>query len=361
MTRARNFNAGPAALPEEVLKRAQSEWLDIENSGMSVMELSHRSSQYDKIHNHAIATLKELMDIPENYEVLLLQGGASLQFSMVPMNLLKEGQRADYVLTGSWSDKAFKEGKKIGEVAIVASSKEDKYTYIPSLADIQVKDDAAYLHVTSNNTIYGTQWKEFPETGNVPLIADMSSDILSEKIDVSKFGLIYAGAQKNLGPSGITVVIIRKDLIQDNKELPTMLNYATHSESNSLYNTPPTLAIYLLSLVLDWAKEQGGIEKIAEINHQKSKTIYDVIDESNGFYKGHARPDSRSHMNVTFNLPTEEAEKQFLAEAKTLGFVGLGGHRSIGGCRASIYNAVPLAHCQELADFMKKFQETYQK
>ncbi len=361
MKRARNFNAGPAALPEEVLKRAQSEWLNIEDSGMSVMELSHRSAQYDKIHEHAIATLKELMAIPENYEVLLLQGGASLQFSMVPMNLLKEGQRADYVLTGSWSDKALKEAKKIGQTSVVASSKEEKYAYIPSLEDIKVNDDAAYLHITSNNTIYGTQWKEFPETGNIPLIADMSSDILSEKIDVSKFGIIYAGAQKNLGPSGITVVIIRKDLIQDNENLSTMLNYATHAKANSLYNTPPTLAIYLLSLVLDWAKEQGGIEKIAEINHQKSKIIYDTIDESNGFYKGHARQDSRSHMNVTFNLPTEEAEKQFLAEAKAAGFVGLNGHRSIGGCRASIYNAVPLAHCQELADFMKKFQETYQK
>lgn len=361
MKRARNFNAGPAALPQEVLNRAQNEWLNIENSGMAVMELSHRSAQYDKIHNHAIETLRELLDIPENYEVLFLQGGASLQFSMVPMNLLKEGQRADYVLTGSWSDKALKEAKKIGQAGIVASSKEEKYTYIPSLDEIKVNDDAAYLHVTSNNTIYGTQWRQFPETGNVPLVADMSSDILSEKVDVSKFGMIYAGAQKNLGPSGITVVIIRKDLIQENDNLPTMLSYATHAKANSLYNTPPTLAIYLLSLVLDWAKEQGGIEKIAEINHQKSKLIYDAIDESNGFYKGHARPDSRSHMNVTFNLPTEEAEKQFLAEAKAAGFVGLNGHRSIGGCRASIYNAVPLEHCQELVDFMKKFQESYQK
>ena len=361
MKRARNFNAGPAALPEEVLLRAQNEWLNIEDSGMSVMELSHRSAQYDKIHEHAIATLKELLDIPENYEVLLLQGGASLQFSMVPMNLLKEGKRADYVLTGSWSDKALKEAKKIGQTSVVASSKEEKYTFIPSLEDIKVNDDAAYLHITSNNTIYGTQWKTFPETGNVPLVADMSSDILSEKVDVSKFGIIYAGAQKNLGPSGITVVIIRKDLIADNENLPTMLNYPTHAKANSLYNTPPTLAIYLLSLVLDWAKEQGGIEKIAEVNHQKSKIIYDTIDGSNGFYTGHARPDSRSHMNVTFNLQTEELEKQFLAEAKAAGFVGLNGHRSIGGCRASIYNAVPTEHCQELADFMKKFQEANQK
>lgn len=356
MKRAFNFNAGPAALPEDVLTRAQAEWLNIEDSGMSVMELSHRSAEFEKIHNHAIATLKELLDIPENYEVLLLQGGASLQFSMIPMNLLKEGQRADYVITGSWADKAHKEAKKIGETSIVASSKEEKYAFIPSIHDVPVNEDAAYLHITSNNTIHGTQWKQFPETGNVPLIADMSSDILSKKIDVSKFGVIYAGAQKNLGPSGVTVVIIRKDLIEDNDHLPTMLSYATHAKNNSLYNTPPTLAIYLLSLVLDWAKEQGGVEKLAEINAEKAAAIYNVIDESDGFYKGHARPDSRSHMNVTFNLQTEKAEKKFLAEAKAAGFVGLNGHRSIGGCRASIYNAVPLAHCQELAKFMKKFQ-----
>ena len=359
MKRARNFNAGPAALPLEVLQRAQNEWLNIEDSGMSVMELSHRSAEFEKIHNHAIQTLKELMDIPDNYEVLLLQGGASLQFSMIPMNLLKDGKRADYVLTGSWSEKALKEAKKVGETAVVASSKDDTYTFIPKVTDIELNEDAAYLHITSNNTIYGTQWKEFPETNDVPLVADMSSDILSRKIDVSKFGIIYAGAQKNLGPSGITVVIIRKDLIADNEKIPSMLNYSIHAKNNSLYNTPPTLAIYLLSLVLDWAKEQGGVEKIAEVNEEKSKAIYDIIDNSNGFYKGHALSDSRSHMNVTFTLPTEEAEKQFLKEVKEAGFVGLNGHRSIGGCRASIYNAVPLSHCQDLAAFMKKFQDSY--
>lgn len=359
MKRAYNFNAGPAALPLEVLQRAQNEWLNIEDSGMSVMELSHRSAEFEKIHNHAIQTLKELMEIPENYEVLLLQGGASTQFSMIPMNILQDGKCADYVLTGSWSEKALKEAKKVGETAVIASSKEDTYKFIPKVKDIKWNEDAAYLHITSNNTIYGTQWKEFPETGDVPLVADMSSDILSKKIDVSKFGIIYAGAQKNLGPSGITVVIIRKDLITDNEKIPSMLNYSIHSKNNSLYNTPPTLAIYLLSLVLDWAKEQGGVEKIAENNEEKAKVIYDAIDNSNGFYKGHAFSDSRSHMNVTFTLPTEEAEKQFLKEVKEAGFVGLNGHRSIGGCRASIYNAVPLSHCQSLAEFMKKFQESY--
>ncbi|WP_148357167.1 3-phosphoserine/phosphohydroxythreonine transaminase [Peribacillus simplex] len=359
MKRAHNFNAGPAALPLEVLQRAQNEWLNIEDSGMSVMELSHRSSEFEKIHNHAIQSLKDLMEIPENYEVLLLQGGASLQFSMIPMNILNDGKRADYVLTGSWSEKALKEAKKVGETAVVASSKDEKYTFIPKVEDIKLNDDAAYLHITSNNTIYGTQWKEFPETGNIPLVADMSSDILSKKIDISKFGIIYAGAQKNLGPSGITVVIIRKDLITDNDKIPSMMNYSTHSKNKSLYNTPPTLAIYLLSLVLDWAKEQGGVEKIAEINEEKAKVIYDAIDGSDGFYKGHALPDSRSLMNVTFTLPSEEAEVQFLKEVKQAGFVGLNGHRSIGGCRASIYNAVPLSHCQDLADFMKNFQESY--
>ncbi|MBT2614612.1 3-phosphoserine/phosphohydroxythreonine transaminase [Peribacillus frigoritolerans] len=359
MKRARNFNAGPAALPLEVLQRAQNEWLNIEDSGMSVMELSHRSSEFEKIHNHAIQSLKDLMEIPENYEVLLLQGGASLQFSMIPMNILKDGKRADYVLTGSWSEKALKEAKKVGETAVVASSKDEKYTFIPKVEDIKLNDDAAYLHITSNNTIYGTQWKDFPETGNIPLVADMSSDILSKKIDINKFGIIYAGAQKNLGPSGITVVIIRKDLITDNDKIPSMMNYSIHSKNNSLYNTPPTLAIYLLSLVLDWAKDQGGVEKIAEINEEKAKVIYDAIDGSDGFYKGHALPDSRSLMNVTFTLPSEEAEVQFLKEVKEAGFVGLNGHRSIGGCRASIYNAVPLSHCQDLADFMKKFQESY--
>ncbi|WP_340373022.1 3-phosphoserine/phosphohydroxythreonine transaminase [Peribacillus sp. FSL E2-0218] len=359
MKRARNFNAGPAALPLEVLQRAQNEWLNIEDSGMSVIELSHRSAEFEKIHNRAIQSLKELMDIPENYEVLLLQGGASLQFSMIPMNLLPEGKRADYVLTGSWSEKALKEAKKVGETAVVASSKADKYTFIPKVEDIELNEDSAYLHITSNNTIYGTQWKEFPETGDVPLVADMSSDILSKKIDVSKFGLIYAGAQKNLGPSGITLVIIRKDLIKDIDSIPSMLNYSIHAKNNSLYNTPPTLAIYLLSLVLDWAKEQGGVEKIAENNEAKAKVIYDAIDGSDGFYKGHAKPDSRSFMNITFTLPSEEAEAQFLKELKLAGFVGLNGHRSIGGCRASIYNAVPLSHCQELAAFMKKFQQAH--
>ncbi|WP_042349654.1 3-phosphoserine/phosphohydroxythreonine transaminase [Bacillus massiliigorillae] len=358
MKRAYNFNAGPAALPQAVLEKANSEWLNINNSGMSVMELSHRSKEYDAIHNKAKTLLKELMGISDEYEVLFLQGGASLQFSMIPMNLLSDHQTAAYVLTGAWSDKAFKEAKKLGKAVVAASTKEDNYTHIPSLDSINYEHDAAYLHITTNNTIYGTEWKEYPETGNVPLVADMSSDILSTVIDVNKFSVIYAGAQKNLGPSGVTVVIIKKDLISDElTHLPTMLQYATHANSNSLYNTPPTLAIYLLSLVLEWAKEQGGVAEIEKINTKKANIIYNVIDESEGFYKGHAQKDSRSHMNITFTLPNDELSKKFLEQAKEEGFVGLNGHRSVGGCRASIYNAVPVEHCEALASFMKKFQE----
>ncbi|RFU62118.1 3-phosphoserine/phosphohydroxythreonine transaminase [Peribacillus glennii] len=360
MKRALNFNAGPAALPEAVLQKAQQEWLNIEDTGMSVMELSHRSQTFENIHNKAISLLKEIMDIPDNYEILFLQGGASLQFSMVPMNLLSTGKKAYYVLTGSWSEKALNEAGKIGDTAVAASAKDTNYTYIPSADEISFGEDAAYVHITTNNTIFGTQWNNYPVLEEVPLVADMSSDILSKKIDISKFGLIYAGAQKNLGPSGVTVVIIRKDLVNSSlTNLPTMLNYETHIKNNSLYNTPPTLAIYLLSLVLEWVKDQGGVEVLQENNTAKAKLIYDAIDNSEGFYKGHAQPESRSHMNVTFTLPDEAATKKFLEEAKLAGFVGLNGHRSVGGCRASIYNAVPLSHCEKLVGFMKNFKESY--
>ena len=284
MTRAYNFNAGPAALPEEVLLKAKQEWMDFKGTHMSVMELSHRSKEYDQVHTKATQLLKELMNIPDHYEVLFMQGGASLQFSMVPMNLLSPHKHASYVLTGSWSEKALKEASKIGQTEIISSTKDTNYTRIPDIKDISLNPDSAYLHITSNNTIYGTQWRRFPKTDTVPLVADMSSDILSRRINISDFGLIYAGAQKNLGPSGVTVVIIRKDLIKDNQELPTMLSYDTYATSKSLYNTPPTLAIYLLSLVLEWTKEKGGIEKIEQINAQKAETIYRAIDESDNFF-----------------------------------------------------------------------------
>ncbi|MGJ7919419.1 3-phosphoserine/phosphohydroxythreonine transaminase [Neobacillus sp. LXY-4] len=360
MKRAYNFNAGPAALPLEVLKKAQEEWLDFNGTGMNVMELSHRSKDYEAVHNKAIALLRKLLSISDDYEILFLQGGASTQFSMIPMNLLNKDKVGHYVLTGSWSEKALKEAKKVGQTAVLASGKENNYQTIPTLDKIELQDDAAYLHITSNNTIFGTQWKTFPEVSGAPLIADMSSDILCKPIDVNKFGLIYAGAQKNLGPSGVTVVIIRKDLIgQAPEAIPTMLDYKTHSGNNSLYNTPPTLAIYLLSLVLEHVDSLGGLSVMEKMNEEKANVLYDVIDGSNGFYKGHATPDSRSTMNVTFTLQSDEATAAFLAQAKELGFIGLAGHRSVGGCRASIYNAVPLEHVQKLAEFMKSFQSSY--
>lgn len=359
--RAYNFNAGPSALPLEVLERAQQQLVNFEGTGMSIMEMSHRGPVFEGVHNEAIARLKKLFNVPENYEVLFLQGGASLQFTMIPMNFLGEGKKASYVLTGSWSEKAFKEAKLFGTPVEAASTKENKYKNIPSLSELNIDADAAYVHITSNNTIYGTQWKEFPETGNIPLIADMSSDILSKPVDVSKFGIIYAGAQKNLGPSGVTVVIIRKDLIENaNTNIPTMLKYSTHSENNSLYNTPPTFGIYMLGEVLKWVEEKGGLEAIEAHNEAKAKVIYDAIDNSNGFYNGHATPESRSLMNITFTLADAELEKKFLSEAKAAGFVGLNGHRSVGGCRASAYNAVPFETCQALADFMVEFQKNNQ-
>ncbi|WP_449620517.1 3-phosphoserine/phosphohydroxythreonine transaminase [Robertmurraya sp. Marseille-Q9965] len=357
MTRALNFNAGPAALPEEVLLQAQKQLLNFNNTGMSVMELSHRSKDYEEVHNGAQTQLRSLLQISDEYEILFIQGGASLQFSMVPMNLLTEEKVGSYVLTGSWSEKALKEAKKVGSTSVLASTKDENYTSIPQLNLDNLETNAAYLHITSNNTIYGTQWQSFPNV-SVPLIADMSSDILSKSLNINQFGLIYAGAQKNLGPSGITVVIVKKDLIQTSVDhLPTMLNYQTYSQNNSLYNTPPTFAIYLLKLTLDWAESQGGITVIEKKNNEKAKILYDVIDESNGFYSGHATQDSRSKMNVTFTLPNEELTKKFLTLARENGFVGLNGHRSVGGCRASIYNAVPVEHVILLAEFMKKYRQ----
>lgn len=356
MNRVFNFNAGPAAIPQQALEKAQAELLNYNHTGMSVMELSHRSKAYDEIHNKAINLLKELMKIPETYEVLFLQGGASLQFAMVPMNFLKKGNIGYYILSGSWSEKALKEAKKFGETNVLASSKNTNYTYIPKDFDASSLQDAAYLHITSNNTIFGTQWHEFPNT-NAPLIADMSSDILSREINIEQFDLIYAGAQKNLGPSGVTVVIIKKELLEKaNQDVPTILNYQTHASKNSLYNTPPTFAIYMLSLVLEWVKEQGGVAEIEKRNNKKANIIYEAIDESDGFFKGHAEKDSRSFMNITFTLPTDELTKVFVKEASEHQLVGLSGHRSVGGCRASIYNAVSIEACEKLAQFMKDFR-----
>ena len=357
INRAHNFNAGPSALPLSVLQKAQEEMLDFRGTGMSVMELSHRSAAYDEVHQKAIQLLRELLGISDDYEVLFLQGGASLQFSMVPMNFLLPGKSGGYVMTGTWSEKAKKEAKLIGDVYEVASDKEGNYRRIPGQDEYQLNPESAYIHITSNNTIYGTQWHQYPDTGNLPLIADMSSDILSRPINVNDFSMIYAGAQKNLGPSGVTVVILRKSLLENVREnVPTMLRYDTHTKSNSLYNTPPTFGIYMLGLVLQWAKEQGGVTAIEQRNKEKAGLLYDTIDSSNGFYVGHAEPGSRSLMNVTFRLANAELEKQFLTEAKSAGFVGANGHRSVGGCRVSLYNAVPYESSKAFRDFMVEFQ-----
>ena len=357
MNRALNFNAGPAMLPEEVLLEANKNWLNFNGTGMAVMELSHRSNEYEEVQEKAQVLLRELLSIPSSYEVLFLQGGASLQFSMVPMNLLTKESTGNYILTGAWSEKAWEEAKKIGQTFISASSKEQEYKSIPNIIN-EISEDAAYLHITSNNTIYGTQWHHFPSNEKVPLVADMSSDILSRPISMENFDLIYAGAQKNLGPSGVTVVIIKKELLarSNNSLLPTMLNYNTYAKHNSLYNTPPTLSIYLLKLVLEWAIRQGGLDALENKNEEKANILYDAIDSSSHFYAGHADKESRSKMNVTFNLDNQELANRFLHQAKEEGFIGLNGHRSIGGCRASIYNAMPLEYVHRLAEFMKKFR-----
>ncbi|MEW9050750.1 MAG: 3-phosphoserine/phosphohydroxythreonine transaminase [Neobacillus sp.] len=356
--RAFNFNAGPSALPLAVLEKAQKELVDFRGTGMSVMELSHRSAAYEEVHNQAISLLKDMLSIPADYEVLFLQGGASLQFSMIPMNFLKPEEKAGYVMTGVWSEKAFAEAKLFGNPYQVISTKDHQYRHIPQIDELNFSPNDAYLHITSNNTIYGTQWKDFPDTGDVPLIADMSSDIFSKPFDVSRFSLIYAGAQKNLGPSGVTLVIIRKDMIEKaNSSIPTMLKYSTYSKNNSLYNTPPTFGIYMIGEVLSWIKDLGGLSEMDKRNEEKAKLIYDTIDQSNGFYVGHADVQSRSLMNITFRVKDEVLEKKFLAEAKKEGFIGVNGHRSVGGCRASTYNAVPYESCKAFSDFMIEFQK----
>lgn len=356
--RAHNFNAGPSALPLAVLQKAQEELVDFRANGMSVMELSHRSAAFEEVHNEAIAKLRSLLSIPEEYEVLFLQGGASLQFGMIPMNFLQPESTAAYVMTGAWSEKALEDAKLYGKPYESATTKGENYRRIPSFDELRYQPTDAYVHLTSNNTIFGTQWASFPDTGDVPLIADMSSDIMSKPVDVSKFAMIYAGAQKNLGPSGVTVVIMRKDMIERaNKNLPAMLRYSTHAKNNSLYNTPPTFGIYMLGEVLAWIEQTGGLEQVAKRNEEKAGLIYDAIDASQGFYVGHAELNSRSLMNVTFRVQDEELEKKFLAEAKKEGFIGVNGHRSVGGCRASIYNAVPYESCLAFREFMLQFQK----
>lgn len=353
--RVYNFNPGPATLPLEVLKRAQGELLNYKGTGMSVMEISHRSKEFEEIIHQAEALFLELAGLKDGYRVLFLQGGASLQFAMVPLNYLSPGKTANYVVTGSFAKKALAEAKKVGQTHVAASSEEDNFRSIPK--EYNFSPDAAYVHVTTNNTIFGTQWQWLPECGDIPLVADMSSDIFSRPLDFSRFSLVYAGAQKNLGPAGVTVVLIKKELAEKaNQDLPVILRYDTYANNDSLYNTPPTFSVYMVRLVLEWIKEQGGLAAMERHNREKAACIYDAIDQSGGFYRGHAEKEYRSLMNVTFRLPSEELEKKFVQEAAAAGLVGLKGHRSVGGMRASIYNAMSREGCEALADFMNRFR-----
>ena len=355
MSRVYNFSAGPSILPEEVLKTAAAEMLDYKGSGMSVAEMSHRSKIYISIFDECEALLREVMAIPENYKVLFLQGGATTQFAMVPMNLMTKNGKADYIVSGNFAKKALGEAKKFGDAVAAASSADKDFSYVPTNATF--RPDADYVHICQNNTIYGTKYAELPDTGNIPLVADMSSCILSEPFDVSKYGVIYAGAQKNMAPAGLTVVIIREDLIGNAPEnIPTMMDYKTHAEAGSMYNTPPCYSIYMCKLVLEWIKSTGGLAEMKKRNEAKAAMLYDVLDNSEMFVSKVAK-ENRSIMNVTFSTGDADLDAKFIAEAAKEGFVNLKGHRAVGGMRASIYNAMPTEGCEKLAAFMKKFEE----
>lgn len=359
--RVHNFNAGPGTLPLSVLQQVQAELLDFHGTGMSLMEMSHRSKTYDAVIQGLEADLRTLMGIPDNYKVLFMQGGASLQFALVPMNLRPAGASADYVVNGSWGQAAVKEAKKVGgALRVVATSESTNFDRTPDLSQAEYDPQAAYLHYTSNETIHGVQFAAAPvPPQGVPLFCDMSSDFISRPLDVSQYGIIYAGAQKNAGPAGVTIVILRDDLLARVPEkLPSLMNYKVQADSGSMYNTPPTFAIYIVGLVVRWAMELGGLPAIQSRNNEKASLLYAAIDRSGGFYRGHAQPASRSVMNVTFRMPSEELEKSFAKAAEAEGMVGLKGHRSVGGLRASLYNALPLESVQALVDFMTEFQRT---
>ena len=358
MSRVYNFSAGPSMMPESVLKRAAAEMLDYNGSGQSVMEMSHRSKVYQGIIDSAESLLREVMNIPDSYKVLFLQGGASSQFAMVPMNLMTKSGKADFVLTGQWATKAYKEAARYGEANVVASSKDKTFSYIPKLDPSTFTPDADYFHICLNNTIYGTKFHTLPETGSVPLVADISSCIVSEPIDVSKFALLYAGAQKNLAPAGLTVVIIREDLIGHAMDItPTMFNYQTHADNGSMFNTPPCYSIYMAMLVLDWLKNTiGGLEEMKKINEKKANMLYSFLDQSSLFH-GTVVPEDRSLMNIPFVTGNDDMDAKFVKAATEAGFVNLKGHRSVGGMRASIYNAMPVEGVEKLVDFMAKFEK----
>lgn len=356
MARVYNFSAGPAVLPEEVLQEAADEMLDYRGTGMSVMEMSHRSKAYDTIIKEAEADLRELMNIPDNYKVLFLQGGASQQFAMIPMNLMKN-RVADYIVTGQWAEKAYQEASLYGKANKIASSEDKTFSYIPDCSDLPISEDADYVYICENNTIYGTKFKTLPNTKGKPLVADVSSCFLSEPVDVTKYGVIYGGVQKNIGPAGVVIVIIREDLITEDvlPGTPTMLRYKIHADADSLYNTPPAYGIYICGKVFKWLKKMGGLEAMKERNEKKAKILYDYLDESK-LFKGTVRKEDRSLMNVPFITGNEELDAKFVKEAKEAGFENLKGHRTVGGMRASIYNAMPIEGVEKLVEFMKKFE-----
>ena len=356
MARVYNFSAGPAVLPEEVLQEAADEMLDYRGTGMSVMEMSHRSKAYDTIIKEAEADLRELMNIPDNYKVLFLQGGASQQFAMIPMNLMKN-RVADYIVTGQWAKKAYQEASLYGKANKIASSEDKTFSYIPDCSDLPISEDADYVYICENNTIYGTKFKNLPNTKGKPLVADVSSCFLSEPVDVTKYGVIYGGVQKNIGPAGVVIVIIREDLITEDvlPGTPTMLRYKIHADADSLYNTPPAYGIYICGKVFKWLKKMGGLEAMKERNEKKAKILYDYLDESK-LFKGTVRKEDRSLMNVPFITGNEELDAKFVKEAKEAGFENLKGHRTVGGMRASIYNAMPIEGVEKLVEFMKKFE-----
>jgi phosphoserine aminotransferase len=357
MSRIYNFNPGPATLPLTVLEKASAELVDYQGKGMSIVEMSHRSPEYSQVHQEAMQLFRKLQGIPDNFKVLFLGGGATLQFSMVPLNLLHSSKKScDLVLSGTWAKKAYADAKKVGKVNLVYDGESDNYASLPDPGELKLDPSAAYLHMTSNETIGGIQWHDWPDTGGVPIACDMSSDILSRDLPLQKFGIIYAGAQKNLGPSGVCVVAIREDVLDRcDENLPAYLSYRTHAKKDSLYNTPPVFAVYLMKLVLEWVDENGGLQAAGKWADERSGLLYDAIEKSGGFYKSPVPKKNRSKMNIVFRLPTEDLEKQFIADAAKEGMGGLKGHRSVGGCRASMYNAMPIEGAQALSGFMQNF------
>ena len=356
MNRIFNFSAGPCTLPVPALEEAHAEFMDYQGKGMSLIEMSHRSKEYDAVHMEAMDLVRRLYGLPENYKVLFLGGGATMQFAMIPMNLMGKGQSCDLTLTGAWAKKAYADAKKIGDVNLIFDGSDSNFMTLPEASSLQINQDAAYVHMTSNETIGGVQWPDFPDTGDVPLVCDMSSDFVSRNIPVEKFGLIYAGAQKNAGPAGTSVVIIREDLLErSSSDLPAYLSYATHAPKDSMYNTPPVFPIYMLMKTLSWLEKQGGLEGATKVANERAALIYGAMAKDSGFYNCPVDAKCRSNMNIVFRLPSEDLEKQFVAEALAVGMSGLKGHRSVGGCRASVYNAMPIEGAQTLADFMAEF------